>query len=293
MLLIFDLHGGFTDMLKDLVSIHNFTIKYKYYFTIRHATSRPINNPTSFTNYPIHNLINTKSFRCNKFYVEYQTIRHLTNKRNTYDFHKYHVNNKLWKNDNFLKESDVINAIKNTNTQFFIIGGSFWYYSKLWNYNQVAVILSHLIPSDKIVSEYNKYKIHGEYNCIHYRYENDWITTAKKNNTPYIVPPLDELLNNLQFTQKHSIYICTSNIQNLHSIGLLKNKLESYTNIIYKQPNDLNYDENGFLDLLIASNSTEFYGNSISGFSLLLSTIKKTSNFYDKIEYFTKYNIIK
>jgi hypothetical protein len=62
MLLIFDLFGGFTDMLKDLTSIYKYVDTYKIHFTIRYATCRPIDNPNMFNSYPIHNLINTISF---------------------------------------------------------------------------------------------------------------------------------------------------------------------------------------------------------------------------------------
>ena len=68
--------------------------------------------------------------------------------------------------------------------------------------------------------------------------------------------------------------------------------MESYDNIIYKKKNNLNYDENGFLDLLILNNCEEFYGNNISGFTTLSSKLKKSDNFYNKIKYFDKYNII-
>jgi hypothetical protein len=292
MILIFDLYGGFTDMLRDLVSIYNFTSKYKYNFTIRNATCRPYNNPNIFEKYPIDNLINIESFKNNEYYIEYSKIEKNINKLNTYDFYKYKINGRLWKGNKFINKNDIIKSIINCTKEYINIGGSFWYYTNLYDMDQVSDIFKTLIPNDRILKAFNENIINAKYNCIHYRYESDWIPILKKHKIPYIVPPIDELINNLPFKTKHLIYICTSNIEELHEKKLLYNKLESYDNIIYKKKNNLNYDENGFLDLLILNNSEEFYGNSISGFTLLSSKLKKSDNFYNKIKYFDKYNII-
>lgn len=292
MFLIFDLIGGFTDMLKDLNAIYNFTEKYSYTFTIRNATSRPYNNPCLWDMYAIDNLINTKSFEHNKYYVNYNKIQNKLNNSNTYDFYKNKVEGKLWLNRSFLKMNDIINCIDNIDKEYINIGGSFWYYSNLDNMEQIAKIFKTLIPSDKIIAEINKNPINEKYNCIHYRYEDDWLNCLKKEKIPYIVPPIDELINYLPFSNNYLLYICTSDIENLHLKKLLYHNLESYKNIIYKKNNNLNYDENGFLDLLIILNCEEFYGNDISGFTKLASILKNTNNFYNKMPYFNKYNII-
>jgi hypothetical protein len=293
MFLIFDLVGGFTDMLKEITSIHNFTKKYSYKFTIRNCTSRPYNNPCSYSYYPIDNLINPKSFEHNNYYVNYIDIQNNLNDSNVYDFYKDKVEGKSWIDPSFLKMNDIINSINNSNKEYVIIGAGFWYYTDLHTMEQLADVFKTIIPSDKIITEMNKNHINEKYNCIHYRYENDWIPFLKKNGIPYIVPPIDELINSLPFTNNYLLYICTSDIENLHSKKLLYCNLECYKNIIYKKNNNLNYDENGFLDLLIILNCDEFYGNNISGFTKLASILKNTNNFYNKMPHFYKYNIIK
>jgi hypothetical protein len=186
----------------------------------------------------------------------------------------------------------MIYYIKLSNKKYTIIGGSFWYYAGLYDMHGLANIFKMLIPSDAIMDEFNKNHITQIYNCIHYLYENDWNVNLRKNNIPYIVPPIDELIDHVPFKHKHLIYICTSNIGELHSKQLLNKELSQYDNIIYKHNNDLNFDENGFLDCLIATNCNEFYGNSISGFSVLANVIKKSNNYYNKLTYFDKFNIL-
>lgn len=235
MILIFDLNGGFTDMLKDLVSIYNFTSKYKYRFTIRNATCRPYDNPNIFEKYSIDNLINIKSFKNIEYFIEYSKIVNKINKTNIYDFFKYKIQGRLWKGHKFINENDVVKSIISCNKEYINIGGSFWYYTNLYDMNQVSDVFKTLIPNDKILKAFNENNINVKYNCIHYRYESDWIPILKRNKIPYIVPPFDELINNLPFKTKHLIYICTSNIEELHSKNLLNNKLETYNNIIYKK----------------------------------------------------------
>ena len=292
MILIFDLFGGFTDMLRDLVSIYNFTSKYKYNFTIRNALSRQAENNNVFFNYSIDNLIDVQSFKANEYYIEYSTIIDNLDDSNTYDFFKDKVEGRLWIDRNFLSEDAVIRNITDKNKEYVIIGVSFWYYTNLHDMYQICVVFKTLIPNSRILKEFNENIINQPYNCIHYRYENDWIPNLKNWGVPYIVPPLDELINNLPFNNKYPIYICTNNIENLYSLNLLYHKLEMYDNIIYKRKNDLNYDENGFLDLLITLNCEEFYGNSVSGFTQLAAVLKNSFKFYNKMDYFNKYNII-
>ena len=63
--------------------------------------------------------------------------------------------------------------------------------------------------------------------------------------------------------------------------------LDSYKEIIYKKDcNDLMFDEAGLLDLLIAANAEEIYGVSFSGFSIHINKMKRTNNYYDKLEIF-------
>ena len=153
-------------------------------------------------------------------------------------------------------------------------------------------IIKKIKPSCKIYSEYlkNTRELPKLYNLIHYRYEEDWIPNLKQSNIPYIVPPIDELMKYIPFKNNYPVYISCSMIETLHDKKLLYDTLDKYTNILKKKENNLNFDENGFLDLLLAINAEEVFGNSISGFSISINKIKKTNNYYNEMEVFCKYN---
>jgi hypothetical protein len=151
MILIFDLFGGFTDMLRDLVSIYNFTSKYKYNFTIRNALSRQAENNNVFFNYSIDNLIDVQSFKANEYYIEYSTIIDNLDDSNTYDFFKDKVEGRLWIDRNFLSEDAVIRNITDKNKEYVIIGVSFWYYTNLHDMYQICVVFKTLIPNSRIL----------------------------------------------------------------------------------------------------------------------------------------------
>jgi hypothetical protein len=298
MILIFDLYGGFTDMLKDLVSINKFTNLHKIYFTIRYASVRSIDNPNTFNFYDVIELFDKSSFTQNEYYINYNSILNKINIENTYDFYSDKINEKLWCNNKkeYLNSiySNIIQIFKNCNKDYIIIGGSFWWYSKLDNICERAKNLKIIKPSKKILMEYNNNlkTIPKYYNLIHYRYEEDWVPNLKTAGIPYIVPPLDELLKHLPFNKKYKVFICCSMIESLTEKKLLYNDLSSYKNIIIKKKNKLNYDENAFLDLLFGLKSVEVYGNSISGFSVFLNYVKNTNNYYNNMEIFNHYNII-
>jgi len=86
MILIFDITGGFTDMLKDLLCIYKFTDLHKIYFTIKTCTCRPFSNPCHCGQYDIEELFDTLSFSNNPFYVNYKEIENNITHENTYDF---------------------------------------------------------------------------------------------------------------------------------------------------------------------------------------------------------------
>lgn len=155
------------------------------------------------------------------------------------------------------------------------MGKAFRHYSKLDNLIERRHLMKHIKPSKKILDELYKniLVLPENYNCIHYRYENDWITNLTRSNTPYIVTPIDVLIKDIPFKNNYKIYLYCSMIESLKERYLMQNDLEAYNNILTKLPNNLNYDENGFLDYLIALNSQEFYGNSISGFTNILNSI--------------------
>jgi hypothetical protein len=289
MILIFYLSGGFTDMLRDLVSINKFTILHKINFTIQYASNRPIHNPNIWNTYNIDELFDESSFIINDFYINYNTIKNKITTSNTYNFYKDKINGNLWDNDKQQYLNDIyfniLDFFKECNKEYIIMCGGFWYYSNLDNIDERLALIKHIKPSKKILLEYEKNKVllPINYNLIHYRYEDDWIPNLKISKTPYIIPPIDELIKYIPFNEKYDIYICCSMIETLNTKNLMYNKLSDYKNIIKKLPNNLNYDENAFLDFLIGINAQEFYGNSISGFSVTLNSIKKTKNYYNEM----------
>jgi hypothetical protein len=189
----------------------------------------------------------------------------------------------------------MLDNINHSNKEYIIIGGQFWYYSKISFMKYIKKITEKITQSKKISDEYqrNLNLFNCKFNAIHYRYENDYINHFKKRNlnTPYIVPPIDELIENIPFKNNYKIFICTSMIESLYEKKLLYKELVNYDNLIFKYKNELNYDENAFLDFLLCKNCEEFYGNNISGFTNLINNVKNTFNCYNNMSCFENYNI--
>ena len=98
MILIFDLFGGLTDMIKDLVSIIKFTNLHKLIFTIRNATCRQIDNPLLFSHYEIKELFDETSLHfLSQHYLNYDSILGKINSKNTYDFYDDKIKDNIWK----------------------------------------------------------------------------------------------------------------------------------------------------------------------------------------------------
>jgi hypothetical protein len=298
MILIFDIFGGFTDMLKDILSINKFTCMHKIYFTIRNASFRSMDNLAEYRYYSVEELFHNSTFTSNPYYINFNELSNKINDNNSYNFCSDKIEGNLWSWDKrqYLNDiySNILHHFNISGKEYIIVGGSFWYYSNLENIYERVELIKQIKPSNKILIEYlkNKEVLPELYNLIHYRYESDWIPNLKMGKTPYIVPPIDELIQHIPFKNNYKIYICCSNIEKLKEQGLMYNELHTYNNILTKIPNNLSFDENGFLDLLIGLNCQEFYGNSISGFTHNLNVIKQTNNNYNCMEIFQKYNII-
>jgi hypothetical protein len=300
MILIFNITGGFTDMLKDLLCIYKFTNLHKIYFTIKQCTCRPFSNPCHFGLYDIEELFDTLSFNNNPFYVNYKEIENNITHENTYDFFSDKVKGNLFQSIQSEKRikmreifSTIIQLFEEQKKEFIFIGGGFRDYSCLDNVHERMKLVKTIKPSKKIQIEYEKNIniLPKLYNLIHYRYEDDWIPYLKSRNLPYIIPPIDELIKNIPFKEDYKIYICTSQINLLQEKGLLYNNLNTYDTILTKIENDLHFDENGFLDFLIGMNAQEVYCG-IGGFSNALNQVKGTKNYYHKMEIFAKYDTL-
>jgi hypothetical protein len=299
MILIFDLIGGFTDMLRDLVSIIKFTEQNKFNFTIINCSSRHFENPCIWNKYSVEELFDITMMNDNKYFINYDLIKDKINQDNTYNFFKEKIQDKLFNKEyqNYINSifKNMLDNINHSNKEYIIIGGQFWYYSKISFMKDIKKITEKIKPSKKISDEYqrNLNLFNCKFNAIHYRYENDYINHFKKRNlnTPYIVPPIDELIENIPFKNNYKIFICTSMIESLYEKKLLYKELVNYDNLIFKYKNELNYDENAFLDFLLCKNCEEFYGNNISGFTNLINNVKNTFNCYNNMSCFENYNI--
>lgn len=114
-----------------------------------------------------------------------------------------------------------------------------------------------------------------------------------ENKKSFCVPPIDEILKHFKFKNNYLIFLSTNDAQNLHNKKLMYKNFSSYENLICKLENELSYDQNAFVELLIGLNSEEVCGNSLSGFPTSLNILKKTSNYYDNTLELTKYDILK
>ena len=90
--LIFDLGGGFNDMIKTFIHIIDFTSKNNITFTIRYCTARPqdlsktiVDNSIKLNNYmyDVTNLFDEKTFLIYDNYISYNKIQENITQSNT------------------------------------------------------------------------------------------------------------------------------------------------------------------------------------------------------------------
>ena len=300
-IVIFDTISGLTDQIRDIQTQGLYCKENNISFSMRYSSCRPLSNSEDWKLYEIQNLFNIdKIFSNEKNYINYEKIKEDINNKNSYNFFENKIKNFLWQNSNrsYFNEQKMylIHLINLKKYKYIFIGGGFWWwhsFNLLFNSSgeQICKTLQ-IYPSDKIIHAYTQIKkdINCErYNFIHYRYEDDWNNLLKVWNQKYILPSIDDIYNKVKFKENLPLFIATSNIELLHEKNLLKNDLNSYSNFIYKKKsltNELNYDENGFIDFLIGTNAQEVFGFSHSGFSKELNKIKRTNNYYDKLECF-------
>lgn len=303
---IFNLIGGLSDIIKDLQTICDFTQKYDLLFSIATCVNRPVNDPTLFKSHDANNLFDlTEMFQNVKNYVFYDTIKNNVMKINTHDLNiKY--KKLLWTNDANKKLilNSLLETLKFSHEYVLVTSSIWWWYNVNVNYKGFRIDNTftlkygtdniYIKPSQKIVNRFKMFKERIgdlQYNFLHYRYEKDWLKHMNKHRLIYVRPTVDNLLENLPYKQKLPIYVATSDIYELYNKKLMNKKLTEYTNIIYKTKEEsegLDYDECGFLDMLISINSAEVYGFKISGFSMNINNFKQTSNYYDELDIFNK-----
>jgi hypothetical protein len=313
MIVIFDLGAGISDMIRNLNLYIYFSKKYNVKFSIRNATSRSL-DVRYWSMYDYTNLFDEKMFENVESYISYHSIEKDISSENSCDFFKKNEIDKcLFKKEKseYLNEksNELIDLIQSSsNYKYIIIGACFsWWVNDSekptysleiideqillkWKYNNNVETIP-ILPSEKIKNRYESFQNginKNKYNFIHYRYEDDYNNIMKDQGLKYILPTVDDLIEHVPFKVRLPIYIATSNIASLHENKLMKHQLDSYTEIIYKKDcDDLNFDEAGFLDLLIGINAEEVYGVHFSGFTNDILKIKNTiHNHYDLLEIF-------
>lgn len=299
--LIFNLSGGFTDMKKNLISIIKFTQEHNYKFTIKLCTARPqtFNEDKSdevevddevIKNdymYNIKNLFDEKTFTIYDNYISFETINKFITKDNTFDFYNTYKPWNIFKDKKFLV--DYKSILKNTNKDYIYMGNHFHFYA---DYDVKNVLFSKefnstIIPSSKILNEYNRFitNVNFEYNFLHYRYEKDIknMVNGKKDDV-FVDITLDNILQSNMFENNNlKTYVATTSIEDFFAEKKIKNPLDKY-NIFYNKNKMRYFDENAFVDFLIGMNSVEVVAFSNSGFSIVLNKLKnKTDKYYDLI----------
>ena len=272
MIIIFDTFGGLCNQFYDIICGINFCIIHNISFTFRYCSFR---NPNlnSWHDTPFDKLFDTSFLnKYNTLYINFDNLNIPLTHKNTYN-----LDGKLSVHLNINELNDIIKIQKK-----YIILKQFWPIHKFSNIVDNNIV-SHILPSKRLIELYNKIKNdllpnNEKYNFIHYRYEIDF--------TSHFNLSVDFLANVILNTTKKfkvpelKIYIATSNIKNIIDL----NNIELNNFIITKDEDkltDYNFEELAFIDFMFGLNSNEVYGHNKSSFSCMLNNIKCTNNYYN------------
>ena len=274
-ILIFDTSAGLCNQIWCIQATVHFCNTFNIKFAFRYANFRE--GTYGFLKVPFNKLFSNKSFINNINYIKFRNIKDDITDINSIDLSLIREHN-----DKYI--DDILYNYQNVDKKYFIVGNAFWTYYKFKDDN----ILKYLVPPKTIMNIYKKVKKdigNRKYNIIHYRYEDDMKSYVNSLNKEFYKPKLDILLKKKLFkNNKLCTYICSHNVENFYKFGLIEKPLNKY-NIIWKnikECSELNYEENAFIDFLIAKDCKEFYGFSNSSFSQVINNLKNTDNYYDK-----------
>ena len=270
MIIIFDTNSGLCNQFYDILNGINFCLKNNIRFTFRYCDFRN-NNLTTWFPSPFETLFDLNFLNKYELYVNYNDIMDKITNDNCYNF-----NNRLM-SLNVFKDDDILDQLIKLNKDYVVLY-QFWALYKFKNFID-NTIHTRIQPSNNIMKKYIEIKnnIIGDepYNFIHYRYEIDFTKHFKVN-----IESLDNLIDNIKFKNNNlKIFIATSNIKNLIDL----NDNCKYKNIIYKNDDmllDLNFEQRAFIDYMFGLDSIECYGHRKSSFSVMINTIKQTTNYY-------------
>lgn len=266
MIIILNLWGGLCNQICDLYYSINYFIDLNIKYSLKCCAFRDNSNLEKFYFKKYDELFNKNFLDLHKNYINFEKIKNRINNKNKIFISKKDININLL--------NEYLNKYKNKEVYIFIEG----FYKLNINIKKIYVNFNSFInPNNKILKIYNFIKntiLKEKYNYIHLRFEKDFENIFGSKN----IINFNIILNKIKFKKNHKIYLACSNTNKI-----LKNKNKN--NYLFKDDLisnfNLNFEEKAFIDFLIGIYSEEFYGNSKSSFSLLLSIIKKTKNFYN------------
>jgi hypothetical protein len=271
MIIVFDTWSGLCNQFYDINFGINFCIAHNFKFTFRNCSFRN-KNLVNFEAEPFNKLFDISSIfkKYKNLYVNFDELD-LT------DINTYNTNGVL---SIHLFKRDYIEELMKIKKKYVILR-QFWPLNKFLPIKDPN-IYSRIRPSNHILELYYKLKnklISGKekYNCIHYRYEDDFT-----EHFGIKVEPLKDIILKLKNSFKNpklKIYIATGSIKNVINLHD-----EDVKDIIFTKNEDeleeYNYEELAFVDYMFGLNSNEVYGHKKSSFSKMLNSMKGTNNYY-------------
>lgn len=267
MIIIFDTCGGLCNQMFDINCGINFCIINNIEFSFRYCSFRY--QLTNWVDEPFENLFDNKFLeKYNKLYIEYKNLN--LSEKNTYNLNGI--------SSVILFTDDYLNEINNIDKEFIVLKQFCGVYKLI---KIIDNVYPYLLPSTNIMNMYKSISnniINEEYNFIHYRYENDFTDYFKVEIE--LLKPLILRIKPKFKNPNLKIYIATTNIKQLIDL----NDTDLSNIILTKNEDDLinyNFEERAFIDYMFGLHSNEVFGHNKSSFSLILSSIKGTQNFYN------------
>lgn len=274
MILIFDTYSGLCNQMFDIQCAINFCIIHKIKFTFRHSSLRNLNNLSLWYDVSFNNLFDDTFIKDNSLYIQYNSLN--CNSQNTYNF------NENKRAIEILTPNDIITQLQQFDKQYIVLK-QFW---SIHLFKQIQKnIYNELRPCNRLMQYYNNIKtsyLPEKYNFIHYRYESDFVNHFKLKH----LHKLCKLIENIPFKDKSlKVYIAASNLLHL-SEPYISRPITAFSNILYKDgkqgySDNLNFEENAFIDFMIGRNAVEVYGHNQSSFSTILNSLHNTNNYYN------------
>lgn len=306
MILILDTFCGLCNQMMDIRASIAFCEHYDLPFTFRYATFREKDNLTAWYNVPFTDLFDDDFLKKSpkNLYIEYGSISGDIRPENTFNYESVQmiqlINNENKNNENACNDKTyqkIKNISLNENIKYkYFVAKQFW---PIYDWS-LPVNNDILLPNKKLFAIYNSIKKdllssnrnrnhNNHYNFIHYRYENDF-----KHHFKLVNKSLDEIVEKIKFKKNDlpmfialnkdhlTSHLCSDDLKTLLFTNN-SNTMQIVTKYQWKHSeifDELNFEENAFIDLMIGYDSCELYGHRNSSFSVLLNNHFKTDNYY-------------